>query len=411
MSASRIGTLAVALVIAGGCANGTASPVAPGPPAAEIVIASNLSSSYPQAHVAELAIRLAVARHPRIGRFKLGLWSLDDSVATWGFPEKGIQNVNQMIDDPSVLGMVGPGQSYMAVVEIPVANLADLVMISPSATNTCLTQAVAFCKKRPPKGLRPTGRNNFFRLPPTDPVQGLAMARYVAVNLGIKKVAVINEFGPGGDDIEASFAHELSRQGGTVVMYKSIAPPDPGTTTNYSEFLGAAHDRGAEAIYAIGAADICAARAQMKDNTLFLGTDGFSTDPDCVTEAGDRSESILATWPDVDVTASHDPQAMAAVRDFHETYPHVDIAEYTFAAYDAAEILIAAIEKAVQLNGGALPNRRDVLNAMQDISYPGLTGNISFDQNGDALSPLMSLYQVHNGSWEYVQRLDASPTP
>jgi branched-chain amino acid transport system substrate-binding protein len=82
--------------------------------------------------------------------------------------------------------------------------------------------------------------------------------------------------------------------------------------------------------------------------------------------------------------------------------------DYTFAAYDCADTLIAAIERAIELKGGNLPNRRDVLDAMQTITYIGLTGTYSFDHNGDALSPLMSIYQVHNGKWEYLQKLDAT---
>ncbi len=387
------------------CSSGAASPLPSGPPAGDIIIASDLSTSgfYRDAKSAELAIRLAIARHPTIGPFKLAYWSLDDAVASQAWPEKGIQNVSQMLDYPWVLGMVGPFQSHVATEEIPIANQGDLVMISPGTTNTCLTQARLGCVP----ALRPTGRNNFFRLAPIDPVQGRAMARFVAANFGIRRVAVINEWGPAGDAIALAFAKELARTGGTVVLQGTFDPAKPDAST----FLTKAHDMGAQAIFAIGANEICAVRAQMKDDALFLGTDGFSTDSTCVTAAGGNSESILGTRPDVDITHSQDPDAMAAVRAFNQAYPQAGIYEYTFAAYDSAEILIAAIEKAVALNGGALPNRREVLDAMQTITYTGLTGTYSFDKNGDALSPLMSIYQVHEGQWEYMQKLDAAAAP
>jgi ABC-type branched-subunit amino acid transport system substrate-binding protein len=127
-----------------------------------------------------------------------------------------------------------------------------------------------------------------------------------------------------------------------------------------------------------------------------------------VTAAGDRGEAILATKPDVDITGSKDPNAIVAVHALNQEYPHVGPTDYTFAAYDCADILIAVIERAIELKGGNLPNRRDVLDAMQTITYVGLTGTYSFDHNGDALSPLMSIYQVHNGKWEYLQKLDAT---
>ncbi len=400
--------LLLALSICAGCEGGGATPVVSTAPAGQIVIASDLPSAgfYEAAVSAQNAIRLAIAQHPTVGRFKLAYWPLDDSVAENPSQEKGIQNVSQMIDDARVLGMVGPFTSFIADVEIPKANESDLVMVSPSTTNSCLTLLGPDCASQPAT-LRPSGRINYYRIAPTDPVQGTAMASYVTRNLNLKQVAVINEWGSDGDLIANSFAKELELAGGKVVLRKDF---DSGTS-DFTSFVADAHAQGAQAIYALGNADICVARSQMPADTLFLGTDGFTGDPLCISQAAGGSGSILATKADVDITDSKDPAAIDAVRAFHHAYPNSRILEYTFAAYDCARILIAAIEQAVAANNGSLPNRRQVLDAVARIQFTGVTGTYSFDQYGDATSPLMSVYEVVNGKWIYLNKIDASPTP
>jgi len=142
--------------------------------------------------------------------------------------------------------------------------------------------------------------------------------------------------------------------------------------------MAQARSRGAQAIYAIGDGEndkICVAASQMPDGFLFLGTDAIYNNggPLCIGQALSRSESMLATNPDVDITTSNDPAAMKAVSQFHQAYPTSQISAYTFAAYDCAQIVIDAIDKAIKANGGRLPDRRQVLDALARSQFTGLT--------------------------------------
>ena len=53
--------------------------------------------------------------------------------------------------------------------------------------------------------------------------------------------------------------------------------------------------------------------------------------------------------------------------------------------------------------------QRTVGEALFTAQFAGLTGTYSFDSNGDAVTPMMSIYQVENGQWVYKQRIDAGP--
>jgi branched-chain amino acid transport system substrate-binding protein len=374
-------------------------------PAGDILIGSDLpvSGFLEAAPPLEKAIRLAVKEHPTVGRFKLAYWSLDDAVAQAPFLDKAIQNVDRLVAEPRVVGIIGPHTSSVAYGVIPIANQAGIVMISATASTACLTLAIPSCGSKASK-LRPSAVNNFFRVAPPDPWQGRAMARFAAQSLGVKWAAAINELGIDGDRYIDSFADELSRQGGGLVLRQTMDE----ATTDFTAFLAKAKEMGATAIYAVGGPSVCAARAQMDRGVWFLGTDNFTGQLDCVKNAQINAADMYATYGADDPDYASNPEARKVVAAYRKAYPDSPYNQYTFAAYDCARILIDAIQRVVTENHGAFPTRAQVLAAVaKTTQFPGLTGTYSFDSNGDATSPMMSIYRVENGQWVYKQRIEA----
>ncbi len=406
MNMRGVAPLALIVLVVTACQSAS-SPNDVKPPAADILIGSDLpvTGFYEGAPPLEKAIELAIHEHPMVGRFKLAYWSLDDAVARAPFVDKATQNVERLIAEPRVVGILGPHISAVAYGVIPIANQAGMVMISATTTNACLTLTIPSCGSKA-STLRPTGTNNFFRVAPADPWQGRAMARYAAGSLGVKWAAAINESGVGGDRYIDSFAEELARHGGGLLLRE----PMDGSTTDFTGFLAKAKAMGATAIYAVGAAGVCTARAQMDRGMWFLGTDEFTTDRDCIKNALGNAADMYGTFSADDPDYSSNPEARKVVAVYRKAYPNIAINEYTFAAYDCARILIDAIERAVAINHGAFPTRAQVLAAVANTAqFPGLTGTYSFDPNGDAISPMMSIYRVENGQWVYKQKIDAGP--
>jgi branched-chain amino acid transport system substrate-binding protein len=334
---------------------------------------------------------------------------LDDSLASTPSPEKGRQNVQRMIEDGRVLGMIGPYTSNVAFDEIPLANSAGLVMLSPANTNPCLTQVTASCSHQP-AALRPRGPNNYFRIVAPDPAEGRAMARFAARSLNVTRVAAFTEYPTDEDPVVDSFAVELAQAGGKLVLRQNLGPG----TTDFTGFLTAARAEGAQAIYAATIGDhACNARAQMKTifpHGYFLGFDGIVVS-DCISDAADNSEGMLGTVTDVDLATSSEP----ALKRFRDAYQKEfggtsNLAPYTFAAYECTRILIDAIARAMAANGGAIPTRAQVVNAVAYARLTGATGTYSFDARGDVISPFMAIYEVHAGKWVYLRQIDASST-
>jgi branched-chain amino acid transport system substrate-binding protein len=392
----------------------------PSPGGDEIVIASDLATTGGNEDFGlpiQQAIELAVRHQGHIAGFKLVFMPLDDTLGTAPSATKGVQNVMRMISDSRVLGMIGPATSKTAYAEIPVANAANLVMLSPSSTNICITLPAPYCSA-PPADLRTNGPSNYFRIAPPESVQGRAMARFATDTLKLQRVAAFNEWVDEGAFVIDSFRDELIRRGGTLVLRPTL----PSGTLDFTRFLEEARASRAQAIYAVSgdvSDRVCVAAAQAKtvfpEGVYFLGTDVLVDDASCIKDALNAANGMVGTLPDVDLTQSKDEAAQTAVKAYRNAFPktsNVGLNTYVFAAYDCARLLIDAISRAVQANAGRIPTRLQVLQAVSRTQrFKGVTGTYSFDANGDAISPLMSISEVQNGGWVYLRQLDASAKP
>src|SRR5207248_2550959 len=154
--------------------------------------------------------------------------------------------------------------------------------------------------------------------------------------------------------VAQQFAKEVQKKGGTLVIPE--ADFDWKTTTDFRGFLTKARDAGAQAIYAGATSPTkgCIPRAQSKgiiDQAYYLGPDGIS-DNQCIKDAGDMAnDKMYSTVAAAD--AQQNPDAKGTVDAYKKAFPRKeDIAAYTFPAYDCAAILIDAIGRAIDANGG-----------------------------------------------------------
>lgn len=382
----------------------------------EIDIASDLPVSGADASSGlptQQGAAFAVSRAGTVRGFTLKFTPYDDAVNGSHDPQKGVQNVQAMLSNNKVLGMVGPFNSGVAKAEIPVANQAPLAMISPSNTNECLTQSLDYCQQAngfTPQSLRPTGKNNYFRVAAADTFQGPAMADFAIKStdqkgLGITKVAVWDDEETFGQGVANNFAKEFAAKGGTVVDKKSY---DPKSKSDFHDFIASALDKGAQGIYvgATSATKGCIARGEMTaaqaGQIYYLGPDGIG-DAQCIKDSGaNANDKMYATQGVADATQN--PSAKAIVAAYEAAYPgSSNVGAYTFAGYDCAAILIDAIGRAIDANGGNMPSRQQVIDAVAKTSnFQGLTGTITFDQNGDPTHPTLQLQHYSGGAWTFV---------
>src|SRR5437762_6235139 len=114
----------------------------------EIIIASDQPTSGGDASdglPAQNGIQYAVESAGSIKGFKLTFKGWDDTVNGTHDPQKGAQNIQEMISNAKILGMIGPNNSNVARAMIPSANRASFTMISAADTNACTTPTLPYC--------------------------------------------------------------------------------------------------------------------------------------------------------------------------------------------------------------------------------------------------------------------------
>jgi len=249
--------------------------------------------------------------------------------------------------------------------------------------------------------LRPTNKVNYFRIATTDDHQGPAGADYL-YKQNVKKVYVIDDAETYGVGIADSFSKEWTSLGGTVLGRSS----EPGTTTSYVSLLTQIAPKHPDVIY-FGGLDSTGGiliRQQMKQisglaSTPLAGGDGIVT-PTYASTIGIPQGPVFGTVAVIDT--SKNPAAKTFVDQYNAVYSPINV--YSAAAYDCANILIQAVKTALA-NGAHTPQnssdtagakafRQAVINAIQNISFDGVTGHQAFDKNGDTTDKIISIYKL-----------------
>lgn len=407
-----------------------------GPAAPVIKLGVDLPLSGAEARAALPAlngIRYFAQKHPTLDGFTISLVTSDDS--TGGVPDmhRGADNISAFVRDPQVLAVIGPFDSNVARAEIPVANQALLAMVSPVTSSPCLTQDVYLpatlsparvavaCKQAgllPASDLRPTGINNYFRLAPTDQLQGPAAADYMFKTLQVLRVAVVSDHEAYGQALADAFSTRFTNLGGSVV-----GRLDLDQSADPVAFLQSMKADGATGVYygGVTANRGCVVRAQMpgvfgtSKPAPFMGGDGIAEDPNCVKDAGTSFAGMYATVPALDPSTI--PSATPVIKGFKSAFPNpADYGVYTVIAYDATAVVYDAIGRAIKAWGGHAPPRGNVISQLATTTnLAGATGALGFDANGDTTHRVISIVESPSsdpaGAWTAAATVDYSTAP
>ena len=289
-------------------------------------------------------------------------------------PAQGAANLRQMTADAQVIAMVGPLYDSVARTEIPIASQGHLAIVSPGNTNECLTQEPAdgHCQGLAAQ-LRPNRTNAYFRVVTTRMMEAPAAAEFAIRSLHARHAFVVDDPTPVGKALAAGFTARFRSRGGTIAA--SIA--------------------SADVVYFPGS-DIAAAaslRRQLAAATPaipLLGSDALANDQ-YAKAAGDAARgSYYATagvWPAAIKAAA------PFVADYRRVYGQTPTG-VSLQAFDAANLLLDAVGRAIDDAGGNPPSREQVIaRVAQTTGYQGLVGTIGFDGQGDTTLRLVALYE------------------
>ncbi|MBT3149638.1 branched-chain amino acid ABC transporter substrate-binding protein [Streptomyces sp. CHD11] len=318
--------------------------------------------------------------------------ALDDQ----GQASVGQQNATKLVANDDVLGVVGPLNSSVGEAMQKVFDTAKLVEVSPANTNPALTQGVKWQteKARPYK--------SYFRTATTDAIQGPFAAQYVFNDAKKKKVFVIDDKKTYGAGLAATFTDEFKKLGGQVVGTEHINPD----SKDFNAVATKVKNSGADAVYYGGeypqAGPLSKQIKEAGANIPLVGGDGIYS-ADFIKLAGTAGTGDLAT--SVGAPVEELPSAKEFVANYKAGGYKEDYEAYGGYSYDSAWAIIEAVKKVVEDNDGKLPDdaRSKVVDAMQNVSFDGVTGKVAFDEFGDATNKQLTVYSVKDGDWTTVK--------
>jgi branched-chain amino acid transport system substrate-binding protein len=331
-----------------------------------------------------------------VGAFTIKYFDLDDSSAAAGGDWDGAveqANANRVAADPDAMVYIGTYNSGAAKLSIPILNAACLVMISPANTYPGLTKAVeGVTQPGEPEIYYPEGYRNYVRPIATDDAQGAAGAEW-AKSMGATKAYVLDDTQTYGHGLAAAWAIHANKIGLEVVSPNKTTEGFDAKSTDYAALAQKVKSSGADVIY-IGSItgqntgklwkDL---RAAMPDITIMTGDGVFEAS--WYDGAGDSGNGTYLTFGGVGPD-----QLTGDGKTWFETYKteHGGDQPATYTAYGnaAAAVALNALKTA------AAPNDRwEVLKTVMATSgLPTVVGEMTFDENGDAVGGSISGYQV-----------------
>ena len=265
----------------------------------------------------------------------------------------------------------------------PIFSQGNLATITPTSTNPDITD---------PKFAslyRPAGKAIYFRTVTTDAYQGPNMANYFADTLKVKSVYGLDDSGAYGIGISTAFEQQAEKRGIKVLGHDRLDPKAADYTT------GADQDQGARR-----AIDLlrrrCAGRREAGQAVLR---------PRAEHDQGGRRRHVWA----VDPVGRRFPGGRRLV--LHRRQPAHDggcglqpwvkrfvaktgrqPSDYSITAYDAALVVIDAIERVAK--SGKPVDRVAMRDAIAATKLKTLQGEVSFDENGDLKQRVVAVFQV-----------------
>ena len=369
---------------------------------------SSLASAGPARDGALLAIKEANAAGTVKG-YTLTADILDHSVNGQYDAQQGAKDMTTLVSDSAVMGVVGPFNSAVAKVQIPISNQGGLLQCSPANTNPDLTKGDAGKQLR---SANPT-KINYVRVATTDDIQGPAVATYAYTDLGLKKVAIIDDLSVYGKGIADAFSDQFKKLGGTVV---DRAGADP-KTTDYSSILTKFAGLSPDSVFfgGVTANGGGLARKQMAQAGLgalpFLGGDGIQDQNGGVQGSFINIAGAAAANSFSSVAAIHDIPGAADFATKYTAEYKADPGAYSASGYACAQVIIAALVTAA---GKGDITRENVRAAATDpaTTFNTVLGPVQFDAVGDTTQRIISLYKVDmtasgaKGDWVFVKQIN-----
>ncbi len=286
-----------------------------------------------------------------------------------------------------VLGSYGSGVSMAAS---DTFNQAGLAAMGITCTNPNVTK----------------GNDHYFRICFLDPFQGSVLANFAMDKCGAKKAYLLGELGNEYDQgLLTFFEQTFTAAGGEV-----IKADFPTNTADFTQYLNTAKAEGCDVIFTpvsiAYATQIVSQAARLAIGLPILGSDTLDDNKVLEAAKGTDTELYVSTFYQEGGSVEFDE----GIKNYINTNADAKtanggddtISAVTAMGYDAYYVALEAIKAA----GSADPAA--VKAALPTVQYVGVSGDIAFDEIGDAIRDTAYIKTVDTeaGAWmlETIQK-------
>lgn len=293
--------------------------------------------------------------------------------------------VAQKLVEQKVSGVIGHLSSGTTIPASKVYFEAALPQVSGSSSNPLYTQQ---------------GYSTAFRTIANDVQQAKALVEF-AQKLGAQKIVVVDDSNVAGLGQADEFRKAAAELGLKVVASHSVAPDE----TDFKAVLNKIKAKKPDLILFTGmdvqAGPFLQQMQAAKLKASFLTPDGACT-PETIKLAGEAAEGQYCSLPGLPL------DKMPKGPDFKARYAtkyNQEVQLYAPYVYDAVMVVADAMQRANSVEPA------QYLAELPKTRYAGVSASIEFDEKGDLKDGAISLYQVKEGKWEYLETIGAAPAP
>lgn len=285
-------------------------------------------------------------------------------------PKTGVSALNKLINFDKVSAVIGAPASSVTLAIAPIAEKNKVVLVSAGSAAIKISYSGDY----------------IFRVFPSNAVEGKKLVE-LAAGLGIREGAILyinNDF---GSELYKVVNEGFATAGGII----SASEGYEVGATDFRTQLTKVQAKRAKGVFILGypkdMALLMKQAIEIGINATFLAPDTFNN-PDIVEWSGNATEGVIFVFP-----SEGTPERWQAFNKKIKDRYGKDANIITAMAYDAMNVIAVAIEKQ-GISGESIKNG---LYGIKD--YPGVTGDITFDRNGDVVYRPLSVRMVKGGKF------------
>ena len=246
------------------------------------------------------------------------------------------------------------------------------------------------------------GNDHYFRICFLDPFQGTVHANFAKEQLKADTIYCLGELGNDYDQGLINYCKEAAEKLGMKVITESF----PKDNSDFTSYLNNAKKAGAQAIFApcsIQYAQLIVEQAAAQGiNIPLLGSDTWDNNTIVGATKGKDVKIYVSTFyqegANPDFEKGIKEWINGDAKNLENNGGNDMLAAVTVMGYDAYMVALEAIKAA----GSTSP--ADIMAALPGVQYTGISGDISFNDIGDANRDSAVIKAANNetGEWEFV---------